>query len=126
VQCDLAVRVIQGERRVPDLDARLETSAADPVSPATGEPIPRWLMVSGERETTVSAEQLLAIIKVSPDFLRQAATVVGPGTTMVITQPASTASTTTAAPTDFTVLTGEKQTKKKSPATLPAPPGQKQ
>jgi hypothetical protein len=100
---------------------RLEPSADDPVALATGQPIPRWLMVSGERETTVSADQLLAVIKAPPEFLRQAATVVGPGTTMVITQPASTASTTTATATDFTVLTGEKQTKHEPPATLPTP-----
>jgi hypothetical protein len=91
---------------------RLEPSAEDPISPTTGEPIPRWLMVSGGRETTLSAEQLLAVIQAPPEFLRQAATVVGPGTTMVITQPASTASTTTAPAADLTVLTGEKQTKK--------------
>jgi hypothetical protein len=101
----------------------LEPSAEDPVTPATGKPIPRWLMVSGEREDTVSTDQLLAVIKIPPEFRRQAATVVGPGTTMVITQPASTASTTTAAATDFTVVTGEKQTKHEPPATPPAPQG---
>ena len=87
---------------------RLEPSAADPVSPATGKPIHRWLMVSGEQETTVSADQILAVIKVAPEFLRQAETVVGPGTTMVIAQPASTTSTTTSAEAEFTVVTGEK------------------
>jgi hypothetical protein len=71
-------------------------------------PIPRWLMVSGSQESTVSAEQLLSVFKIAPEFLRQAQTVVGPGTTMVIAQPASTASTTTAAETDFTIVTGEK------------------
>ena len=50
----------------------------------------------------------LAVIQVAPEFLRQAETVVGPGTTMVIAQPASTTSTTTATETDFTVITGEK------------------
>jgi hypothetical protein len=34
--------------------------------------------------------------------------VVSPGTTMVIAQPASTSSTTTASDADFTVITGEK------------------
>jgi lipoprotein-anchoring transpeptidase ErfK/SrfK len=87
---------------------RLEPSAMDTVSPATGKPIPRWLAVSGGLETTVTADDLLAVIKVAPEFLRQAETVVGPGTTMVIAQPASTTSTTTAAETDFTVVTGEK------------------
>jgi hypothetical protein len=86
----------------------LEPSAGDRVSPVTGKPIPRWLMVAGQKEVTVTADQLLAVIKVAPEFLRQAATVVGPGTTLVITQPASTAFTTTAAEADFTVVTGEK------------------
>jgi len=65
----------------------------------------------------------LAVIEAPPEFLRQAAAVVGPGTTMVITQAASTPSTTTAAATDFTVVTGEKQTKHEPPATPPAPQG---
>ena len=95
----------------------LEPSAEDPISPVTGTPVPRWLMVSGEREDTVSTERLLSVIQIPPEFRRQAATVVGPGTTMVITQPASTPSTTSAAATDFTVVTGEKQTKHAPPAT---------
>ncbi|MND05702.1 hypothetical protein D3C83_266560 [compost metagenome] len=65
-------------------------------------------MVSGEQETTVSADQLLSLIQVAPEFLRQAQSAVVPGTTMVIAQPASTTSTTTAAEQDFTVVTGEK------------------
>jgi hypothetical protein len=87
---------------------RLERSADDPVSATTGRPMPRWLMVAGGQETTATVDQLLAVIKVAPEFLRQAETVVGPGTTMVIAQPASTASTTTPTETDFTVITGEK------------------
>jgi hypothetical protein len=87
---------------------RLERSAEDPVSATTGRPMPRWLMVSGGQETTATVDQLLAVFKVAPEFLRQAETVVGPGTTMVIAQPASTASTTTPTETDFTVVTGEK------------------
>ncbi len=87
---------------------KLEPSAEDPVSPATGKPIPRWLMVSGEEATTVTADQLLSVIRVAPEFLRKAEPVVVPGTTMVIAQPASTSSTTTAAEQDFTVITGEK------------------
>jgi hypothetical protein len=87
---------------------RLERSADDPVSTVTGRPMPRWLVVSGIDETTVTADQLLAVIKVEPEFLRQAEAVVGPGTTMVIAQPASTSSTTTATETDFTVITSEK------------------
>ncbi len=87
---------------------RLEPSANDPVYPDTGKAVPRWLMVSGEQESAVSVDQLLAVFRASPEFLRQAQTVVVPGTTMVITQPASTAATTTATETDFTVITGEK------------------
>ena len=56
----------------------------------------------------MTVADLLAVIQVAPEFLRQAATVVSPGTTMVIAQPASTASTTTPTETDFTVITGEK------------------
>jgi len=87
---------------------RLETSPTDPISPKTGTQVPRWLAVSGNVETTVTVDDLLAVIRVAPEFLRQAATVVGPGTTMVIAQPASTSSTTTASDEDFTVITGEK------------------
>jgi len=87
---------------------RLEPSADDPVYPDSGKPIPRWLAVSGEQESTVTVDQLLAVFKIAPEFLRQAQTVVVPGTTMVITQPASTPVTTTATETDFTVITGEK------------------
>jgi hypothetical protein len=97
-----------GRRFTLHVLTRLESSATDTVSPVTGKPIPRWLAVSGGRETTVTADELLAVIKVAPEFLRQAATVVGPGTTMVIAQPASTTSTTTPAEADFTVITGEK------------------
>jgi hypothetical protein len=86
---------------------RLERDAGDPVSPVTGKPMPRWLVVSGREQTTVTADQLLAVIEVEPEFLRHAETVVGPGTTMVIAQPASTSSTTTATATDFTVMASE-------------------
>jgi hypothetical protein len=88
---------------------RLEPSAEDPVYPDTGKPIPRWLMIAGEQESTVSADQLLSVFKIAPEFLRQVGTTVAPpGTTMVIAQPASTASTTTAPETDLTIVTGEK------------------
>jgi hypothetical protein len=87
---------------------KLEPSAEDPISPMTGKPVGRWLMVSGEQETSVSVDQLLSVIKVAPEFLRQAEPVVVPGTTMVVAQPASTSSTTTAAEADFTVMTGDK------------------
>ncbi len=88
---------------------KLEPSAEDAVSPKTGKPIPRWLMVSGEESTTVTADQLLSVVRVAPEFLRKAEPVVVPGTTMVIAQPASTTSTTTAAEQEFTVVTGEQQ-----------------
>jgi len=87
---------------------RLEPAATDEISPVTGLPAPRWLAVSGGQETTLTVTDMLTVIQVAPEFLRQAATVVGPGTTMVIAQPASTTSTTTPSETDFTVITGEK------------------
>lgn len=87
---------------------RLEPAATDAISPATGKPMPRWLAVSGGQETTVSIDDLLAVIQVAPGFLRQAESAVGAGTTMVIAQPASTTSTTTGAESEFTVITGEK------------------
>lgn len=65
-------------------------------------------MVTGEREKVVSAEQLLDIIQIPKEFRRQGSSVVGPGTTMVIARPASTASTTTPAEHGITVVTGEK------------------
>jgi hypothetical protein len=85
----------------------LEPSLVGPFDPATGEPIPRWLMISGQEETTVSTDQLLSVLDVPPDFLRKVATVVGPGTTLVVTQPAATTSTRTTAAADFTVVTAE-------------------
>jgi hypothetical protein len=88
---------------------KLEPSAEDPVSPAGGRPVARWMMISGEEETIVSTDQLLSVIRVAPEFLRQVGPAAAPpGTTMVITQPASTSSTTTTTEQDFTVITGEK------------------
>lgn len=100
----------------------LDAAAGDPVSPVTGRAVPKWLMVSGEKETTVSTEKLLSVIRIAPEFRRLAATVVGPGTTMVITQPASTSSTTTAAAADLTVVTGERDTRKSPPKSSSKPP----
>jgi hypothetical protein len=88
----------------------LEPSAVGPFDPTTGKPINRWLMVSGEEESVVSANQLLSVIKVPPEFLARAATVVGPGTTMVFTQLASSPATTTTVANDFTVVTAEEPT----------------
>jgi hypothetical protein len=85
----------------------LEPSVVGPFDPATGQPIPRWLMISGQEENTVSTDQLLSVFDVPPDFLRQVATVVGPGTTLVVTQPAATGSTRTTVADDFTVVTAE-------------------
>jgi hypothetical protein len=86
----------------------LEPSESDPISPVTGLRTPRWLLVSGERETNVSTEQLLSIIRVPLALRRNASSVVGPGTTMVVTQPAATSATTSPAETtDLTIVTSE-------------------
>jgi len=69
--------------------------------------VPRWLLVSGGDESVVSTAQLLDVIKVPPELVRNAASVVRPGTTMVVTQPAATPATTSTAGTDFTVVTSE-------------------
>ena len=88
----------------------LEPSGIEPIDPVTGRPIPRWLMVSGEKEETVSTAQLLDFFKISPDFLRKVATVVVPGTTLVVTQPAARASTHTTVANDFTVMSAKSST----------------
>jgi hypothetical protein len=85
----------------------LEPSEDDPISPVTGQRVPRWLVVSGEEKVEVSTERLLEVIRIPLQFRRDAATVVGPGTTMVVTQPAASSATTTAAETGFTVVTSE-------------------
>jgi hypothetical protein len=74
---------------------RLELSGAEPPDPATGRPMPRWLEVSGKEESSVSTAELLAVFNIPSEFLTELATVVEPGTTLVITQPAATASTRT-------------------------------
>ncbi len=86
---------------------RLEPSAGAPLDPRTGQPVVRWQVVSGQEETSVSTGQLLDIINVPPDFLRNAATMVGPGTTLVITQAAADTSTRTTVATDFAVVTAD-------------------
>ena len=85
----------------------LEPSEEDPISPINGKRMPRWLLVSGEHESVVSTAQLLDVIKVPLELVRNAASVVRPGTTMVVTQPAATPATTSTAGTDFTVVTSE-------------------
>jgi hypothetical protein len=85
----------------------LEPSPDDPLSPISGKQVPRWLVVTGEKESTISTDQLLGVIKIPLDFRRNAATVVGPGTTMVVTQPAATNATTTVADESLTVVESE-------------------
>ena len=46
----------------------LEPSGDEPLDPATGKPVTRWLMVSGEQEDDVSTDQLLAVFKVPRNF----------------------------------------------------------
>ena len=90
----------------------LEPTNEDPVSPVTGQRLPRWLVVSGEQQETVPTEKLLDVIKVPLEFRRSAAAVVRPGTTMVVTQPAPTPATTTPPETDLTIVTAEEPTEK--------------
>jgi L,D-transpeptidase-like protein len=73
----------------------LELSGAEPPDPTTGRPLPRWLEVSGKEENAVSTAELLAAFNIPSEFLTKLATVVEPGTTLVITQPAASASTRT-------------------------------
>ena len=54
----------------------------------------------------------LSVIQIPLQFRRNAATVVGPGTTMVVTQPAATPATTSAEGADLTIVTVEEPTKK--------------
>jgi len=89
---------------------RLEPSAVGPLDPITGQPVPRWLVVSGDQEDTVSTDQLLSVFTVAPKLLRHAASVIGAGTTMVVTQPAASPATHTTVATDFTVVSAEKPT----------------
>ena len=87
----------------------LEPSEEDPVSPVTGRRLPRWLVVSGEQKAEVSTERLLEVIQIPLEFRREAANVVEPGTTMVVTQPASSPATTTSAESGLTVVTSEEK-----------------
>jgi hypothetical protein len=88
----------------------LEPSPVGPLDPTSGEPIPRWLVISGAEENRYSTEQLLSVFDVPSDFLRKVATVVETGTTLVVTQPAATTSTRTTVATDFTVVAAESST----------------
>jgi hypothetical protein len=95
----------------------LEPSEDDPISPITGQRVPRWLAVSGEQKVEVSTERLLEVIQIPLEFRRDAATVVGPGTTLVVAQPAASPATTTSAESGFTVVTSEEKPSE--------PPGEK-
>ena len=90
---------------------RLELSGAEPSDPATGQPIPRWLEVSGKEENTVSTAELLAVFNIPSEFLTDLATVVGPGTTLVITQPAASTSTRTTLTNDVVAVSAESPTR---------------
>ena len=93
----------------------LEPRADDPISPVTGRPTPRWLVVTGGEKSEVTTERLLEIIQIPEEFRRAAGSVVSPGTTLVVTQPTATPATTTTPAVDFTVVTAE------VPAPQPAP-----
>jgi hypothetical protein len=68
-------------------------------------------MVSGEQEDDVSTDQLLAVFQAPPEFLRQAATVVGPGTTLVIAKPAASAAARTTLTSDVVAVAAEQPTR---------------
>lgn len=89
----------------------LEPTEQDPISPNTGTRVPRWLVVSGDDKAEIDTARLLDIIRIPQDFRRNAAQVVGPGTTMVVTQPAATPATTTAADSELAIVTAEEPAK---------------
>ena len=65
--------------------------------------------MSGEQKAEVSTERLLEVIQIPLEFRRDVANVVGPATTMVVTQPAASRATTTSAEAGSTVLTSEER-----------------
>lgn len=85
----------------------LEPSGDEPLDPTTGKPATRWLMVSGEQEDYVSTDELLAVFKIPSEFLRQAATVVGPGTTLVVAKPAASAAARTTLTNEVVAVAAE-------------------
>jgi hypothetical protein len=89
----------------------LELSGGEPLDPATGRPMPRWLEVSGKEENTVSTAELLAAFSIPSEFLAKLATVVEPGTTLVITQPAASASTRTTLTNDVVAISADSPTR---------------
>jgi hypothetical protein len=74
---------------------RLASGTEPGDSSMTNQPVPRWLEVSGQEETTTSTAELLALFNIPYEFLAQLATVVEAGTTLVITQPAARTSART-------------------------------
>jgi hypothetical protein len=86
---------------------RLELSGAEAPDPSTGRPIPRWLEVSGKEENTVSTAALLATFNIPSEFLTDLATVVEAGTTLVITQPAASASARTTLTNDVVAISAD-------------------
>ena len=91
---------------------RLELSGAEPPDPATGRPIPRWLEVPGKVENTVSTAELLAVFNIPSEFLNDLATVVEAGTTLVITQPAASASVRTTLTNGVVAISADGPTRK--------------
>jgi len=89
----------------------LELSGAEPPDPATGRPMPRWLEVSGKEENTVSTAELLAVFNIPSEFLRDLATVIEPGTTLVITQPAASTSTRTTLTNGVVAISADSRTR---------------
>jgi hypothetical protein len=70
----------------------------------TGTPPLRWQVVSDAPETALTTDELLTGVQVPPEFLRELATVVKPGTTLVVTQIAASGVTTGQ---DMTVITAD-------------------
>ena len=85
----------------------LEPSGAEPPDPATGRPMPRWLEVSGKEENSVSTAELLAVFDIPSEFLTKLATVVEPGTTLVITHPATRTSARTTLTNGVVAITAD-------------------
>jgi hypothetical protein len=73
----------------------------------TGTPPLRWQVVSDAPETSITSDELLHGVQVPPEFLRELATVVKPGTTLVVTQLAASGVTTGQ---DMTVITADEPT----------------
>ncbi len=91
----------------------LEPADSDPISPVSGQRMPRWLVVSGDQKAEVSTKKLLGIIQIPLEFRRNAAQVVSPGTTLVVAQPAATPDTTTTpgADAELTIMASEEPPK---------------